>query len=111
MSCDGFRTDYGKSVAQFEEADLASQAADYRNKKVTVKGVVKSVDAENPKGSLVVLEEGLIANFGHLKAMAETNKPGETVMIDGILRTEANTIMLDPAIGRSPDASFDPTKR
>ena len=110
-SCDGWRTDYGEVVAQFDEADLATKASAYDDEKISVRGKVKSVDTSDPQSLLVSLELGTSADFGDLAAMVAAMKPGETVTIDGILRIDGDEFLLDPAIQRSHDAPFDPAKR
>jgi len=109
LSCRGWKMDYGKPAAQFEQASLLEKGKPYIGKKITVKGTVVRVDTSDPKVAWVYLEEGIRCNFGEFDLMARGNKVGESVYVDGFLRRcEAGDILLDPAMNRDPRAAFNP---
>ena len=108
-SCAGSKMDYGKPVAQFHHTDVPEKAKPYVGKKITIKGTVERVDLSDPNAAWLHLEGGIHCNFGKFRRMAEDNEPGESVYVDGILRRcESGDILLDPAINRDPQASFNP---
>ncbi len=105
--CQSYQLDYGEPAAQFLEADVATSGKSYLGQKITVKGTVTRVDADNPQGASIHLENGIRCNLGKFKAMVESTQPGETVFVDGFLRrcTDGD-ILLEPAILRDPSAPF-----
>ena len=107
--CSGWKTDYGKPAAQFVEEDVATKGKEFLAKKITVKGTVTKVDVSDPKSAKVYLQHGIQCNLGKLAKMAESCKVGETVYVDGLLKVlEEGKVILDPAILRDPNASFQP---
>ena len=109
--CESWTMDYGKPVAQFEAADAVQGAVDYLKKKITVRGIVMEVDTSDPENCEVILQSGIKARFGKFQAAAEACKVGETVYIDGIVKSvDRSSVVLDPAFGRDPTAPFNPKK-
>ena len=105
----GWELDYGKPAAQFLQADLATKGQAFIGKKITVKGTVAKVDVSDPKSVWVHLSGGIKCHFGNFKRMAESYKVGEIIYIDGFLkRCKEGDVVIDPAIGRDPTASFSP---
>lgn len=109
VSCTGWKMDYGKPAAQFQQESLLEKGKPYIGKKITVKGQVARVDTSDPKAAWVYLEGGVRCNFGDFAIMATGNKVGETVFVDGILRRcEPDDILLEPALNRDKRAPFNP---
>ena len=109
FSCTGWKMDYGKPAAQFHQESLPEKGKPYIGKKVTVKGTVERVDLSDPENAWVHLEGGIRCNFGEFRLVAEGNKIGDGVYVDGFLRRcEPGDILLDPAMGRDPTAPFNP---
>ena len=107
--CSGWKTDYGKPVAQFVEEDVVTKGKEFLNKKITVKGMVTKVDISDPESAKVFLQYGIECNLGKLTKMAESSKIGEAVYVDGLLKAcEEGKVILDPAVLRDPNAKFDP---
>ena len=77
--------------------------------KITVKGVVTRHDLSDPDNQLLYLGHGICCNFGDNQSMAESYRIGTIVYIDGILkRCLPDDVLLEPAMGRDPTASFKP---
>jgi len=111
-ACSGWTMDYGTPAAQFEARDAAALAAAHLGEKVSVRGQVLAVDTSDPDACVVTLEHGVTARFGRSSAMAAEYAAGETAYIDGIVRSAADgALVLDPAMGRDPTASFEPQHR
>ena len=111
-ACSGWTMDYGTPTAQFEARDAAALAAAHLGEKVSVRGEVLAVDTSDPDACVVTLEHGVIAKFGRSSAMAAEYAAGEIAYIDGIVRSAADgALVLDPAMGRDPTASFEPQRR
>jgi hypothetical protein len=109
ISCTGWKMDYGKPAAQFQQESLLEKGKPYIGKKITVKGKVERIDTSNPETAWVYLEGGVRCNFGEFDLMAKENKIGETVFVDGILRRcEPGDILLEPALNRDKRAPFNP---
>lgn len=101
---EGWVMDYGTPTAQFSADNLPSAGGTYIGKKVTIKGVV----THRNKSGVVVLNDKIECTPGNVSINA---KVGETVYVDGILREwSADKIKLEPAMGRDPNASFEPVK-
>jgi hypothetical protein len=109
---DRLRTDYGKPAAQFEAADVAALAGKFLNKKITIKGQITNVDVSEPKHCLVHMNPGITFDFVEMKKAAESCKVGDTMFIDGILKSHSakGEILLAPAFTRDPKAPFLPMK-
>jgi hypothetical protein len=106
---EGWRMDYGQPAAQFNEAAALQNAKPYIGEKITVKGVVTRQDLSDAKNCKIYLGHSICCNLRSFKEMAEGYTVGKTVFIDGILRRcEPGDILLDPAVGRDPQAEFKP---
>lgn len=111
-ACSGWTMDYGTPAAQFEARDAAALAAGHLGEKVSVRGEVLAVDTSDPNACVVTLEHGVTALFGRQRAMAADYAAGDTAYIDGIVRSAAGgALVLEPAMGRDPEASFGPQRR
>ena len=111
-ACSGWTMDYGTPAAQFDARDAAALAAAHLGEKVSVRGEVLAVDTPDPSACVVTLEHGVTARFGRQRGMAAEFAAGETAYIDGIVRSAAGgALVLDPATGRDPTASFEPQRR
>jgi len=109
ISCKGWQMDYGKPAAQFHQESLLEKGKPYIGRKITVKGKVERVDTSNPKAAWVYLDGGIRCNFEDFAIMAKSNKVGETVYVDGFLRScEPGDILIKPALNRDPKAPFSP---
>ena len=109
FSCTGWKMDYGKPAAQFHQKDVLEKGKPYIGKKITIKGTVERVDLSDPNTAWVYLKGGIRCNFGTFRLMAEGNRVGESVYVDGSLRRcESGDILLDPASNRDPTAPFNP---
>ena len=105
----GWQMDYGKPAAQFLQDSLCDKGKPYIRKKITVKGTVTRVDASDPKSAWVYLGNGIRCNFEGFTAMADANKAGDLVYVDGFLRRcEKGDVLIQPALLRVPDAPFSP---
>ena len=74
-------------------------------------GCRSSQGGRNPTrdGCVADLEGGIRCHYGKMVAAAEGSKPGSTIYVDGFLETcEEGDILLKPAFGRDPKASFEP---
>lgn len=101
--------DYGEPAAQFHSADLVAKGTGFIGKKITVKGTVDRIDTSTPESSWVYLEGGIRCHFREFSAMAQSYGEGQTIYVDGFLRNcETGDVLLDPAMGRDPTASFEP---
>lgn len=108
-SCTGWKMDYSKPAAQFHQKEILAKGKPFIGKKITIKGTVERVDLSDPENAWVHLKGGIRCNFGKFRLMAEANKPGESVFVDGFLRRcDSGDILLDPAINRDPTAAFNP---
>ena len=109
--CQGWTMDYGKPAAQFEADDAVALAQEYLGEKVSVRGEVLSVDVSNPEDCVVELQGGVTARFGAWKDSAESCTVGTVVYVDGIVKAGSSLgVTLDPALGRDPEAPFEPKK-
>lgn len=110
--CQGWVMDYGEPAAQFEATDAAAAARDYLRKKVSVRGVICSVDTTDPSRCFVELEGGVAAIFASWAKLGDTYRVGEVAYLDGIVEGVApGQVTLEPAMGRDPLAPFDPKRR
>jgi hypothetical protein len=106
---EGWQMDYGQPAAQFIEDAVLEKAKPYVGQKITVKGVVTRHDLSDPENCKIYLGNSICCNLKSFKRMAEGYKVGKTVFIDGILkRCEEGDILLEPAVGRDPEAEFKP---
>ena len=111
-SCQGWVMDYGEPAAQFEATDAAAAARDYLRQKVSVRGVVVSVDTAALPRCVVELEGGVTAVFRGGQVHDDWCRVGEVAYLDGIVaRAAPGEVVLQPAVGRDPMASFDPARR
>ena len=104
-----WKLDYGEPAAQFLSSSAPTLFGEYAGKKVSIKGVVTSIDAADPQNVWLELDHGIRCNFRKFKAMANEHKVGDVVIVDGILSmSEAAQPILDPAISRDMAAPFSP---
>lgn len=105
----GWNLDYGEPAAQFLDSTVAAKGRGYIGAKITVKGRVTKVDTTVPKTSWIHLNGGVRCSLGKLKAMAENTNIGDTVYVDGVLKTcNEGDVLLEPAMLRDPTAPFSP---
>jgi hypothetical protein len=106
---EGWQMDYGQVAAQFNEDAVLKKAKPFLGQKITVKGIVTRQDLSDLDNCKIYLGNSICCNLRSFKAMAEGYTIGKTVFIDGILRRcEPGEILLDPAVGRDPQAEFEP---
>ncbi len=111
IGCTGLKMDYADPIVQILAEDLADKGSPYIGKKISVRGIVKSVDTTNPKSVWVTLEGNIRCNFGDFLAMAQSYKIGEVITVDGFLEDlSENQTVIEPALGRDPLAPFRPLK-
>ena len=109
--CTGLKMDYSDPVVQILAEDLADKGGPYIGNKISVRGILKSIDTTNPKSVWVTLEGNIRCNFGDFLAMAQELKLGEPTTIDGFLKDlSENQIVIEPAFTRDPLAPFKPLK-
>lgn len=105
----GWDVDYGKPVAYFQAADLASKGTPFVDQLVAVRGKVATVDTSVAGKALVHLEGGITCDFGRLDVMAKSHSTGEQITVKGILaRCAPGDCLLSPSIARDPKAPFSP---
>ena len=106
---EGWTLDYGKPAAQFLSSSIPADMEQYEGRKVSVKGVVTSIDTGDPENVWLDLGQGIRCNFRGFEAMATQHAVGDEVIIDGIVRTGGDAkLVLDPAISRDMSAPFKP---
>ena len=105
----GWKLDYGEPAAQFLTSSASQQITEYVGAKVSIKGVVVSVDDADPQNVWLVLDHGIRCNFRNFKTAATAHEVGDVVIVDGIVRLgDTAQPMLDPAFSRDMTAPFNP---
>ena len=104
--------DYGDPAAQFDAREAVAVATDYLGEKVSVRGVVRTVNAASPDQYIVTIEGGVEAVFKGAARRDDLWEIGEVAYVDGIVAVATSTgVVLSPAMMRDPTASFDPQRR
>ena len=107
----GWDMEYGDAVAHFNEDAVLEKANPYLGKKIVIKGVVTKQNLTDPENCKVYLGHSICCNLGDLQRMAEGYTVGKTVYISGFLkRCDEGDILLEPAVGRDPEADFSPVE-
>ena len=102
----GWQLDYGTSVAQFTEEDLASLSSGYAGQLITVKGILREVNQEDPDNIWVYLENGTRCNVGSFTVI-NRYQAGDTVFLRGFVDSrDTEGVVLQPASVSSPIDSF-----
>ena len=111
-ACRGWTMDYGDPAAQFDAREAVAVATDYLGEKVSVRGVVRTVNAASPDQYIVTIEGGVEAVFKGAARRDDLWEIGEVAYVDGIVAVATSTgVVLSPAMMRDPTASFDPQRR
>lgn len=101
-----WQLDYGSSIAQFTEEDLASLSSGYAGQLITVKGILREVNHDDPDNIWVYLKNGTRCNVGNFTTI-DHYQAGDTVFLKGFVDSQdTEGIVLQPAIVTSPIDSF-----
>ena len=109
--CTAWKMDFGNPAAHILVEDLRTKGKPYIGEMIAIRGKVESVDTTDPQSCWVILEGNVRCHYGDFQAAANQEKVGETITVSGILTgVETGKVVLDPALGRDPQAPFNPLK-